>query len=125
MLLLLVDSAVLVVGVGVSQVACNEAARSAAAGLPSALKKGGPQNRANAILERFCNLNQLIRIERNATVKETTRSPIDSTFGGVIDGTVTVATVVVIEPPFVLPHFLPKGKARVPVSSTYPFTVPI
>jgi hypothetical protein len=130
--LVLFDLGVIVLGVTTNATVCRDAARAAAAGAPGQLKAGDnrvvtntqpPYRRADAVVRRMNQSGGAVRIQPDMKVVETVRDPVPAEpYGGPVDGEVTVETVAMVYPPFLVQAVVGQGGIPFHTSQTFPYT---
>ncbi len=131
--LILFDSAVIMMAVATNDAACRDAARAAASGPPGLLAEGNqrsvapgdpPSKRAGAVLKRVYAPNGFLKILEHVDVHETIKSPIPTatTGGGAIIGEVTVRTTADVYPPFIVGHLTGDSPLEFQKEETFSYT---
>lgn len=131
LVLVLFDSAVIMMAVATNDAACRDAARAASSGPPGLLAAGSrsvapggaPSKRASTVLKRIYAPSGYLKILEEANVKETIKSPVpDATTGGAVIGEVTVRTTADVYPPFLIGHVVGELPIKVQKEETYNYT---
>lgn len=131
-ILLLIDTAVIMIGVSSNEAVCRDAARAAASG-PCAEMLAGPERsvgpsgtpykRAVAIVKEVYLLGGLVKVRQNPVVKELLKEPLPgSARGGPLIGQVSVQTTCEVYPPFLIRAFVEHGVYLFKNTQIYPYT---
>jgi len=120
--LMLFDVTILFQAVNMNSSICREAARAAASGAPEAISKGAPEQRAEAILQKYSKGMGMMRFNPECIVNEEVKLPLPKPpLGGAVVGQVTVETKVDVDLPF-KPWPIPPGPFSFKAKQTYPYT---
>lgn len=131
-ILVMIDCAVIMIGVSTNEAACRDAARAASCGPPSALisgaqrsvgPSGSPYKRALSVVKNVYAAGGLVSISDNLNVKETLSDPTpQAPQGGPVIGEVSVETTAEVAPPFLVRIFVPNGTYQFKSTQNYPYT---
>jgi hypothetical protein len=120
--LALIDLYFVIVGYWWTMGHCREAARAAAQGPPNAVLRDGPKQRAMQYLNvSSSDSNTTIHLTSCSVTEKIVSLP-DPTYGGAVNGTVTVSVQVEVVPPFLLKMGVPGQKFVVNTNQSSPFT---
>lgn len=131
-ILLLIDCAVIMIGVSVNEAACRDAARAASSGPPASTfstaehvvgSSSSPYKRASSVVKDVYTVGGFVSISQTLTVKEALNDPVpQAPTGGPFIGTVTVETTANISPPFLIRSVFENGNMQLKNSQRYPYT---
>lgn len=134
-MLLLVDSAFIMIGAATNDSVCRDVARAAASGPPSELTEGdnrsvgigtAPYDRAQAVLKHVWITNLPMKVRDSVEIVESISDVPPATMGGAVGGEVTVKTTIDVYPCFLVKAFV--GSDSLPFSSrhtvSYTYVVP-
>lgn len=130
-ILLLIDCAIIMIGVSTNEALCRDAARAASSGPPGILVSGNhavstgglPYKRALAVVKDIYKLGGMVKVKETLQVKEDLREPLpQNPQGGPVIGQVTVETTVDVSPPFLIRIFVENGIYEFKNTQSYPYT---
>jgi hypothetical protein len=131
-ILLLIDCAVIMMGVSINDAACHDAARAASSGPPATSTSGAehpvgpassPYKRALTVVKDVYSAGGLVRISHSLSVREALSDPVPQVpTGGPVIGQVTVQTTASVSPPFLLRVFVENGVFEFKNTQRYPYT---
>ncbi len=131
-ILLLIDCAVIMLGVSANEAACRDAARAASSGPPAALSASAmhtvgpgsmPYKRALSVVKDIYAPAGMVKIKDQLTVKEGLKNPLPlAPEGGPVIGQVSVETTVEVYPPFLIRVFAENGTYTFKNTQSYPYT---
>ncbi len=116
LLLAAIDCSYICIGASMNDLACRDAARAAAAGLPAA-----SEERAATVIKRIYYFNLPMKVRDTIKVDEKVTDVPPKSMGGAVEGTVAVETTIDIYPPFVV-KFLGSGKVALNSRHSMPIT---
>lgn len=128
-ILVLMDCAVIMIGVSTNEAACRDAARAASSGQPGQMTSGShsvgpgtpPYLRALAVVKDVYAAGGLIKISQTMAITETLQTPLPSA-GSPVMGSVQVETTADICPPFLIHLLVENGTYEFKNSQSYPYT---
>lgn len=131
-ILLLIDCAIIMIGVSTNESACRDAARAASSGPPAILAAGAdhnvgpagtPYKRALAVIKNVYAAGGFVKISQTLSVKEGLQNPLPAApQGGPVIGAVTVETTAEVYPPFLIRVFSENGVYQFKSAQRYPYT---
>ncbi len=130
-ILLLIDCAVIMIGVSTNEALCRDAARAASSGPPGAMSSGNhtvgssglPYKRALAVVKDIYNLGGMVKVKETLLVNEELHEPLPQVpQGGPVIGQVTVETTIDVFPPFLIKIFAENGTYQFKNTQSYPYT---
>lgn len=130
-ILLLIDCAVIMIGVSTNEAVCRDACRAASAGPPASTTAGShtvspgssPYKRALKVIKDVYAAGGFVKINETMSISESLQNPLpQAPMGGPYIGLVTVETTADIAPPFLIRVFVENGTYQFKNTQRYPYT---
>src|SRR5271163_1996838 len=120
--LICIDLYFVIMGYWWTMSSCRMAARAAAQGPPNAVLRDSPKQRALEFLNSSGDVDKSMIHLVGCDVIDSVQSMPDPTYGGAVNGTVSVDITVDVTPPFLLKMVAPGQKFTICASQSCPYT---